>query len=116
MILTTADCEAYRGKHHVARLFSYLAVLILYVDTVGCGTMFSRDNRNDALNHFHNGLDLQKKGELDQAIAEYRTAHRLDPNHVEPLAKLGEALTTKGDLDGAISGSCTCKFGNRVHG
>ena len=42
-------------------------------------------------------------GDLDGAIAEYRTALRLRPDYATAHHNLGDALRAKGDLDGAIA-------------
>ena len=48
--------------------------------------------------HFHFGVALQDKGDLEGAIAEYRAALHLNPNHVSAHEGLGTALHSKGDL------------------
>jgi tetratricopeptide (TPR) repeat protein len=54
--------------------------------------------------HINHGKDKQAKyGDLEGAIAEYRTAIRLDPNHVFARIYLGAALEEQGDLEGAIA-------------
>ncbi len=64
-----------------------------------------RLNPSDAGPHYHLGLALEEKGGLQEAIAEYRTAARLQPG---PLLahlvrdSLAEALVQKNDLEGAL--------------
>jgi tetratricopeptide (TPR) repeat protein len=53
--------------------------------------------------HFNLGLALQNKGQLDEAIPEYREAIRLKEDYAEAHVQLGAALTDKGRLDEAIA-------------
>lgn len=59
--------------------------------------------QGDAAVHYNLGVELKDKGDLDGAIAEYRTAIRLDPDFASAHYNLGVALTHKGDLDGTIA-------------
>ncbi|HEY7308960.1 MAG TPA: tetratricopeptide repeat protein, partial [Gemmataceae bacterium] len=52
--------------------------------------------------HNNLGLTLHEKGQLDEAIAEYREAIRLNKDYAEAHNNLGLALTDKGQLDEAI--------------
>jgi Flp pilus assembly protein TadD len=45
---------------------------------------------------------LKAKGDLDGAIAEFRTALRLNPNHVAAHTNLGNALVVQGDFNEAL--------------
>ncbi len=65
----------------------------LGIQQLGCTT--SADNVSD---HYRRGVELQEKGDLEGAIAEYRTALRLDPNDVLAHANLGLVLHKKGDV------------------
>jgi tetratricopeptide (TPR) repeat protein len=58
---------------------------------------------DDAATHYHLGDTLKEKGDLDGAIAEYRTTIGQRANYPEGHANLGVALKAKGDLDGAIA-------------
>jgi eukaryotic-like serine/threonine-protein kinase len=49
------------------------------------------------------GLTLHAKGDIDGAIAEFRTAIRLQPNAAAAHSNLGAALKAKGNLDDAIA-------------
>ena len=49
------------------------------------------------------GVALKDQGRLDEAIAEYRTALRLNPNLAPAHASLGAALSRQGKLDEAIA-------------
>src|SRR4029078_7927188 len=49
------------------------------------------------------GYALQSEGKIDEAIAEYREALRLDPQHMPAIVDLAAALTTEGQLDEAIA-------------
>ena len=55
------------------------------------------------LAHTGRGLALEKKGDLDGAIAEYHEALRLDPKNELGHTDLGGALEKKGDIDGAVA-------------
>jgi Flp pilus assembly protein TadD len=57
----------------------------------------------DSRSHTDRGIELHNNDDLDGAIAEYRTALRLNPNNVSAHNRLGNALQDKGELDGAIA-------------
>lgn len=52
--------------------------------------------------HVRMGVLLSEEGNLEGAIAEFRTVIRLEPDDVRAHNSLGIALETKGDLEGAI--------------
>jgi len=64
---------------------------------------WSPAQQDDAATHYHLSDTLREKGDLDGAIAEYRTAISQQPNFPEAHANLGVALKAKGDMDGAIA-------------
>jgi tetratricopeptide (TPR) repeat protein len=53
--------------------------------------------------HNGTGYALYQKGELDDAIAQYRKALEINPVYKDARNNLGVALFAKGDLDGAIA-------------
>jgi tetratricopeptide (TPR) repeat protein len=59
------------------------------------------------LAHYNLGNALRKKGDRDGAIAEYRTAIRLQPDLAAAHYNLSNALETKGDRQGALEESRT---------
>jgi tetratricopeptide (TPR) repeat protein len=59
--------------------------------------------KSDAMAHYERGVALAVQGKLDEAIAEYRAAIRLKPDHAEPHYDLGVALAVQGKLDEAIA-------------
>lgn len=62
-----------------------------------------RADRNTlAHRHLAVGRGLHEKGDLEGAIAEYRTAVRLLPDDAASHLRLGLALRDKGDVEGAI--------------
>src|SRR5260370_35188376 len=65
--------------------------------------------QDTAEGHFRQGSRLDVQGNLDQAIAEYRKAIRLNPKYAEAHFSLPLALRNKGNLDGAIT-----KFGDAI--
>jgi Flp pilus assembly protein TadD len=58
---------------------------------------------NSAVAHYKLGLELYGKGDLDGAVAEFRTTIRLQPDWVDAHLGLGASLFQQGDLDGAIA-------------
>jgi Flp pilus assembly protein TadD len=56
-----------------------------------------------AAEHINRGTDLAGRGQLDAAIAEFRTALRLSPDDALAHCNLGAALASKGDLEGAVA-------------
>jgi len=59
-------------------------------------------NLNDSNAHSNRGNTLHSQGKVDEAIAEYREALRIDPNHRDARYNLGIALYDQGALDEAI--------------
>jgi Tfp pilus assembly protein PilF len=55
-----------------------------------------------AIDQYNRGVALQEAGQLDQAIAAYREAIRLDPDLSMAHNNLGVALSDKGQLDEAM--------------
>jgi len=62
-----------------------------------------RVSPSSAVAHDAMGVVLFQKGEVDKAMAEYRTALEIDPKFVEADDNLGNALAKKGQVDEAIS-------------
>ena len=56
-----------------------------------------------AVSHYNRGSELQDHGKLAEAIAEYREAIRLQPNHEKAHNNLGLALQDQGKLAEAIA-------------
>jgi Flp pilus assembly protein TadD len=57
---------------------------------------------DNAMAHYNLGNALTDKGDLDGAIAEYRTALRLQPDNAVAHYNLGRVLWTKGDREAAF--------------
>jgi Flp pilus assembly protein TadD len=51
--------------------------------------------------HYDYAMFLLNEGKIDQAITEFQTALKHDPNHPEAHYHLGRALFVKGDFEGA---------------
>ena len=49
------------------------------------------------------GIGYIYKGQLDRAIADYETAHKLAPNNIDPIYNRGRAYYGKGQYDRAIA-------------
>src|SRR5215470_7189256 len=58
---------------------------------------------NDIADHFNRAMELQRKGELREAAAEYRAALARAPNYAEAQANLGAVLARLGDYEEAIA-------------
>ncbi|MBO0724937.1 MAG: tetratricopeptide repeat protein, partial [Blastocatellia bacterium] len=58
---------------------------------------------NDVADHFNRGVELQRKGELKEAAAEYRAALARAPNYAEAQANLGAVLARLGNYDEAVA-------------
>ena len=91
-----------------------LAALASCIYLTATQTAYWRDNssvfghavevvENNFLAHNDLGSALEKKGEIDAAIAHYREAIRLKPDFVLAQSNLGAALGRQGKFDEAIS-------------
>jgi Flp pilus assembly protein TadD len=60
-------------------------------------------SRPDAEAHFNLGNALRAQGKTDEAIAEFREAIRLKPDHASAHTNLGNALDAQGKTDLAIA-------------
>jgi predicted O-linked N-acetylglucosamine transferase (SPINDLY family) len=58
---------------------------------------------NDAEAHNNLGVALQERGQLDGAVASYRSALRIDPGFVEAHYNLGNVLSELGRLEEAVA-------------
>ena len=57
----------------------------------------------NSLAHNNLGVDLASRGQIDKAIAHYRTALEINPNYADAHDNLGHALAGRGELDEAIA-------------
>ena len=80
------------------RNFTWAVAGSLLISTTVAGCM----NLNDSDAHSNRGNTLHSQGKVDEAIAEYREALRIDPNHRDARYNLGIALYDQGALDEAI--------------
>jgi len=80
------------------RNFTWAVAGSLLISTTVAGCM----NLNDSNAHSNRGNTLHSQGKVDEAIAEYREALRIDPNHRDARYNLGIALYDQGALDEAI--------------
>jgi len=76
------------------RLGSLLVALPLFLFLLGC--------LSEAQQHNNRGLELHNAGKIDEAIAEYSEAIRLDPELVEPYNNRGAAYNDKGEYALAV--------------
>src|SRR5262245_3712371 len=58
---------------------------------------------NDVADHFNRAMELQRKGELKEAAAEYRAVLARAPNYAEAQANLGAVLARLGHYEEAIA-------------
>ena len=72
------------------RMFAIALLAVVTVALVGCG------NSGGAEEHLDAGLNLQQEGKLQEAIAEYDEAVRLDPEFALAFLNRGKAFS---DLD-----------------
>jgi Tfp pilus assembly protein PilF len=64
------------------------------------GTSALAQDSQRAVEHYNRARAFHSTGQLEQAIDEYRAALRLEPNYCDARGNLGNALCTKGDVDG----------------
>ena len=99
------------SSFHARRLWLLLfAVCLLVSPVLGADKDVSKENARSAPQWIRDGViyeifprHFSEKGDLNGAIAEYRTVLRLQPTHTAALLNLGAALQANGDLDGAIA-------------
>jgi tetratricopeptide (TPR) repeat protein len=104
------------AKRHVPALVGPAAggLLLLVLATLTwrqCGayhdaeTLWRRTlagNPNSWMAHHNLGVELQDRGQIDEAIEQYQAAVALNPGHVKAQNNLGLCLMAKGDLPEAI--------------
>jgi protein O-mannosyl-transferase len=78
------------------RAWAYESDEILWTDTLA-------RNPNCLMAHNNFGMALFQKGQLDEAMAHFQTALRIDPNFIEARYNLGVALFQKGQVDEAMA-------------
>jgi tetratricopeptide (TPR) repeat protein len=78
------------------RTWDYRSEEILWTDTVA-------KNPDCWLGHYNIGNALAQKGQIDEAITEYRRSLEIYPNYAQARTNLGNALFKKGHLDEAIA-------------
>ncbi len=83
------------GAATYARNFVWKDDLSLWSDVVAKSPEKARPHNNLGLVHW-------AKGEVDDAMREYREAIRLDPTHADAHGNLGVAYAAKGQLDDAV--------------
>jgi tetratricopeptide (TPR) repeat protein len=58
---------------------------------------------DDVYGHWHLALVYGNQGEFDKSFVEYEIAHKLDPQHPDLAADMGETLIYSGEFDRAIT-------------
>jgi tetratricopeptide (TPR) repeat protein len=89
---------AKRGNYPAA--MQYFRESIKEYDQLYAGTNVMPEQAADP--HMNLGFFLYNARKLDEAIAEYNTAHRLAPRNVGVMENLADAYNVKGDHDKAI--------------
>ena len=80
-----------------------LLTTILFVDDKGAtGAVLKLHGPRPAAVHLQRGNELEAKGDVGGAIAEYREAIRLEPGLAEAHNCLGSAYRAEGDPDNAM--------------
>ncbi|MGH6801779.1 MAG: tetratricopeptide repeat protein, partial [Methyloceanibacter sp.] len=108
-VLTGADVNSLLAQARVALGWSSEGFIVGTSSSAGRARARSLIEQALALDpsepgaHHSMGVLLAEEGDLDGAIAAYRTALRLKPDYAVAHNNLGLALKAKGDLDGAIA-------------
>ena len=58
---------------------------------------------SNSIAHYNLGVELYRKGRMDEAISHYQEALQIEPDYAEARNNLGNALLQRGDVDDAIS-------------
>jgi tetratricopeptide (TPR) repeat protein len=99
--LKSAEEACMRQRLAVCTLLCLIAALAPIPANAWHGSsLFDADN---AEHHYSEGVALQARGDLAQAIAEFRKAIELRPHYADAHLKLAMGLHLAGDLDAAIA-------------
>jgi tetratricopeptide (TPR) repeat protein len=82
------------------RRFYYVALALMMLFNVAC--THERELRT-ADDYYNRGTASIRKGDLDEAIADYNKAIELNPNDADAYDNRGKARKGKGDAQGAIA-------------
>ena len=91
------------GARRKVTLASAVAgIVAILLGALGCGKQRGQQSA-DADAHFNRGNALQEQGKLEEAIAAYRAAIRLQPDYADAHDNLGIALEDRGKLEEAVA-------------
>ncbi len=80
----------------------YALVTSLLMTCFGSFSTPAQDLLESAEQHYNSGLASHKKGDFQNALAEFREAVRLNPNDVEARVHIGVVLMDENEVDDAI--------------
>ncbi len=88
--------------------WSRVVLLLVLLILSGCGPpkgerTMDRANEQQAVDAYNRGVAYYARGELDEAIASYTEAVRLNPKLADAYLNRGAAYDAKGELDEAIA-------------
>ncbi len=78
---------------------AFVAPILIMLAAISASAQLDQSRAVSA--HYQSAVDLEKKGRVDDAIAEYRKAINETPNHADSHYNLGRLLAAKGDHQGA---------------
>ena len=93
--------EPARGPRKRSLASAVAAIGAILLGSLWLGNRWGK--QSDAVAHYNRGVDLQEQGKLEEAVAEYRTAIRLNPGYAEAHVNLGHALFNQWKLEEAVA-------------
>ena len=78
---------------------AFVALTLIMLAGISASAQF--DQSRAVSTHYQSAADLEKKGQIDDAIAEYREAIKETPYHADSHYNLGRLLAAKGNHQGA---------------
>jgi tetratricopeptide (TPR) repeat protein len=95
--------EARRFFRSAPRPRVVAAVVVTIIAAVISNRRMLSDNLMRAISEHNLATALQEAGRVDEAVAHYERALRIQPEYAPALNNLGTALMAKGDIEGAIA-------------
>src|SRR5215471_21652272 len=87
----------------MARRTIFRMALLITILLFFCSPPHQAPQVNDVADRFNRAVELQRNGELKEAVVEYRAVLARAPNYAEAQANLGAVLARLGNYDEAVA-------------